>query len=121
MGDNGAQAPETFLPLTPATFHILLSLEEAPLHGYGVKRVVEERTDGAVQLSAGTLYTAVQRLEQSGLIQEVDAPDEEARAAASSRWRFYRCSDLGRRVLSAELQRLEADLRAGRAIVAGEA
>ena len=38
-------------PLTPATFHILLTVAQGPAHGYRIKRDVEERTDGAVQCS----------------------------------------------------------------------
>ncbi len=55
-------------PLTPATFHILLSLMEQPAHGYHIKRMVEERTDGAVQLGAGTLYAGIRLMEAYGLI-----------------------------------------------------
>lgn len=109
-------APDSFLPLTPVTFHILLALLDGPHHGYGVKRIVEERTDNAVSLSAGTLYTAVQRLDRSGLIEEVDPPGD-LEDGASSRWRFYTVTALGREVVAAELSRLEADVRAARAVL----
>jgi DNA-binding PadR family transcriptional regulator len=102
-------APEKLLPLTPATFHILLSLHDGVKHGYGIKREVEERTDGLIRLGAGTLYEAIQRLDRSGLIAEArppaDAPTENAR------WRFYRITAYGRRALEAELRRLETDVR----------
>ena len=111
---------DRFLPLTPATFHILLSFVEGVHHGYGVKRVVEERTEGAVRLSAGTLYTAVQRLEEKGMIEEVEAP-EAGEGAGSSRWRFYRATGLGRDVARAELDRLVADVKAARAAFSGNA
>ena len=111
---------DAFLPLTPATFHILLTLLDGPLHGYGVKRIVEERTGGSVTLSAGTLYTAVQRLEHRKLIEEVEAPVE-GDGAGSSRWRFYTATALGRDVAKAELARLEADVRAARAAFSGGA
>ena len=107
-----------FLPLTPATFHILLTFVDGVHHGYGVKRIVEERTRGAVRLSAGTLYTAVQRLETKGLIEEVEAPDD-GDASASSRWRFYRATSLGRDVAEAEFKRLVADVDAARAAFEG--
>lgn len=107
-------SPDSYLPLTPVTFHILLALLDGPIHGYGVKRIVEERTENAVSLSAGTLYTAVQRLDRSGLIEEVEPPEDTAEGA-SSRWRFYTVTALGRSVLAAELRRLEADVRVGRA------
>ena len=65
---------ETLLPLTPATFHILLSLHEGVKHGYRIKREVEERTSGVIRLGAGTLYEAIQRLDRSGLIEQTKAP-----------------------------------------------
>jgi DNA-binding PadR family transcriptional regulator len=101
--------PKKLLPLTPATFHILLSLYNGVKHGYGIKREVEERTDGLIRLGAGTLYEAIQRLDRSGLIAEArppaDAPTENAR------WRFYRITTYGRRALEAELRRLETDVK----------
>lgn len=107
------RAEESFLPLKPAHFHILLSLAGEPLHGYGIRRAVEERTDGRIVLAAGTLYETLQRLERSGLIDETPVP-RESRAEASVRWRFYRATALGRRVLTSEVARLEADVAAAR-------
>ncbi|MGD2069824.1 MAG: helix-turn-helix transcriptional regulator, partial [Gemmatimonadota bacterium] len=48
----------SFLPLTPVAFHVLVTLHGAVSHGYAIKRLVEERTDGVVRLGAGTLYHA---------------------------------------------------------------
>ena len=102
------QDPTTLLPLTPATFHILLTLHDGPLHGYGVKREVEERTDGVVRLGAGTLYEAIQRLDRLGLITASKPPA--GTTVESKRWRFYRITPSGKRVLRAELHRLETDV-----------
>ena len=108
--------PISFLPLTPVAFHLLVTLESGPQHGYAVKRSVEERTRGVVRLGAGTLYHAVGSLEKRGLIAECEAPDPEA--VGSSRWRFYKITPLGRRVLRAELERLEADVAFARSSIA---
>ena len=104
-------------PLTPATFHILLSVAQGPAHGYLIKRQVEERTDGAVVLGAGTLYAGIQRMVRDALIQETEAPEDAGDAEPSSRWRFYEITDVGTEVLEREIARLEADLQAARAVV----
>lgn len=95
--------PLSFLPLTPHQFHILLALVDGPLHGYAVIQEVERRTDGALRLGTGTLYTAVARLAELELIAEAGREDE--------RRRFYRLTPLGRAVLRAETARLEALVR----------
>ncbi|MGD2070294.1 MAG: helix-turn-helix transcriptional regulator [Gemmatimonadota bacterium] len=105
------------LPLTPATLQLLSSLVRDPGHGYGLKREIEERTGGRVRLGAGTLYTALQRMERDGLIRETATPPQ-MEDEASSRWRFYEATELGRRVLEAELGRLEADVRLARGALA---
>ena len=107
-------------PLTPATFHILLSLSQEVAHGYHIKRMVEERTEGAVRLGAGTLYAGLQRMSENGLIEETDAP-EDMDDEPNERWRFYRLTPSGRRALEHEIRRLEADLEAARAVVPREA
>jgi DNA-binding PadR family transcriptional regulator len=113
--------PGDLLPLTPTTFQLLVSLMHGPAHGYGLKRDIEERTGDAMRLGAGTLYTSLQRMERDGLIRETDAPPE-LQGEASSRWRFYAVTELGRRVLRAELERLETGVRdARRALAEGRA
>ena len=109
--------PESFLPLKPAHFHLLLTLTAGPVHGYGIRREVEERTNGRIVLAAGTLYETLKRLGGQGLIEEVDTPPE-AEGQASSRWRFYEATAIGRQVVRAELARLESDVAAARARLA---
>lgn len=101
------------LPLTPATFHVLVTLAGGPMHGYAIKREVEERTDGVVRLGAGTLYAGIQRMERGGLIVETNAP-EAGREEVGARWRFYALTPLGEEVLSHEVGRMEADLKFAR-------
>ena len=105
---------ESFLPLKPAHFHILLSLAAHAAHGYGVRQEVEERTGGRIVLAAGTLYETLQRLTRDGLVEETDTPPEEEERA-SSRWRFYRATELAKQVLALEVSRLESDVAAARA------
>jgi len=105
--------PEDFLPLTPAVFHILVALGDGEAHGYAIMQDVVGRTGGAVRLSAGTLYGAVSRLLDDGLIEESEErPDPEM---DDTRRRYYRLTDLGSRVLVGETKRLSELLRAARA------
>lgn len=104
-------------PLTPATFHILLSLTHEAAHGYRIKRMVEERTNGAVLLGAGTLYAGIQRMAKDGLIQETAAPEDAGDVEPGTRWRFYAITKRGTEVLEGEIARLEADLAAAHAVV----
>jgi DNA-binding PadR family transcriptional regulator len=98
----------SFLPLTPVAFHVLTTLEGGAQHGYAIKRIVEERTQGVIQLGAGTLYHAIRSLAKRELITECPPPTPDA--AGSSRWRFYEITPLGSRVLKAEVARLEDDV-----------
>lgn len=105
--------PNEQLPLSPAVFHILLALADEERHGYGIMQEVERRTDGAVQLGPGTLYGAIKRLLKNGLIEEIDErPDPELN---DERRRYYRLTDLGVGVLSAEAARLDELVRQARA------
>ncbi len=104
---------DRFLPLKPTHFHILLSLVNGPSHGYGVRHEVEERTEGRIVLAAGTLYETLQRLERDGLVEQTPTPPDQ-KERASSRWRFYKATDLGQSVLTDEISRLEADLAVAR-------
>lgn len=102
-------------PLTPATFHILLSLTQQDAHGYHIKRAVEERTNGAVLLGAGTLYAGIRRMTKEGLIEETDPPQDTPDIEPRARWRFYAITASGRAALKAEMARMESDLKAARA------
>lgn len=95
--------PTDLLPLSEAVFQILLALGGAPLHGYGIMREVEARTDGRVSLGPGTLYGAVKRLRARGLLEEV----AEAPAGEDPRRRYYRLTSFGRRVAVLEANRLQ--------------
>jgi len=90
-----------------------VTLEGGVQHGYAIKRAVEERTQGVVRLGAGTLYHGIQSLRKRELIEQCDPPSSDV--AGTSRWRFYRMTELGRQVLRAEVNRLEADVRFARA------
>jgi len=109
--------PEAFLPLTPVAFEILLALAEGEQHGYSVMREVERRSAGAVTLHPGTLYRALARLLESGLIEELDErPDP---AHDDERRRYYRITARGREVGRAEALRLESQLAAARTRLLG--
>jgi DNA-binding PadR family transcriptional regulator len=84
-------------PLLPAVFHIMLALADGERHGYGIKREVEFRTCGVISLGPGTLYGTLRRMLADGLIEE--SGDDERR-------RFYRLTDLGRKVATTEAERL---------------
>lgn len=91
------------LPLTEATFFILLSLQTGPRHGYGIMQEVQHLSADRVILSTGTLYGALKRLLESGWIRRT----EESREAAPPRERkSYAITDLGRRILKAEVARM---------------
>ena len=96
-------AINNFLPLAPATLHILLSLAGEKMYGYAIMQEVARQSDGRYKLGPGTLYDNLQRLMKSGLVEEVAGRSEDD----SSRRRYYRLSGLGRSVLSAEIARLE--------------
>ncbi len=104
-------------PLTPATFHILLSLTQEVAHGYRIKRMVEERTNGVVRLGAGTLYAGIRRMTKDGLIEETEPPHDGGDVEPGTRWRFYAITALGKEVLEGEIARLEADVQAARALI----
>ena len=106
-------APETFLPLQPAVFHILMAVADDDRHGYAIIQDVSQRTDGAVRLSAGTLYRSIQRMLEDGLLTEIDErpnPEED-----DERRRYYRITALGRSVARAEAQRLTDLVKLARA------
>ena len=105
--------PETLLPLSAASFHILMALSDDDLHGYAIIQNVVTRTHGAVRIGAGTLYRSIQRLLEDGLLIEADErPDPEH---DDERRRYYRITPFGRAVARAEAERLANLVRLARA------
>jgi DNA-binding PadR family transcriptional regulator len=98
MSPNAKLPPS---PLTHVVYHVLLSLVAGPKHGYGIIKDVLERTGGRLEIEAGTLYAAVKRLRDEGLLEERSAPPN-----TDARRRYYAITALGRRVLRAESERL---------------
>lgn len=90
-----------YLPLPDLPLHVLLVLAEGDRHGWGVVKRIEEITEGRQSPSSGSLYLAMTRLEERGLIRDAPAPDD-----TDARRRYYRLTPLGRRVLEAETSRL---------------
>ncbi len=99
---------EQMLPLTPLSFHILLALADADRHGYGIIKEVRERTNGEMSPGAGTLYAAVQRMLDDGL---VDETDDRPAVGDDERRRYYRLTEFGRQVARAEALRLARLIR----------
>lgn len=93
-----------YLPLSEATFYILVALDE-PLHGYAIMQKVEAMSEGTVVIGPGTLYGAFSTLEKQGLIEMVK---EEARRKS------YALTDRGRDVLAEQLRRLDIMVRSGK-------
>ena len=93
--------PSKYLPLTEATFYILLSLV-TPKHGYAVMKDVEEISAGTVRLAPGTLYGALTTLEGNKLISMVDKED---------RRKIYRITPKGVQILIEQLSRLKIMVR----------
>jgi DNA-binding PadR family transcriptional regulator len=95
---------DALLPLPPATFHILVALADRELHGYAIIQDIASRTDGAVRLSAGTLYRSIHRMLEQGLLLETqERPDPEL---DDERRRYYRITPFGLAVARAESRRL---------------
>ena len=111
------RTPDSFLPLTHLGFHVLLSLAEAPAHGYALVKRIRERSDGRIDPGTGSFYSIIAAFSDDGLIEEVPALD-----AGDARRRCYGVTRLGREVLAAEARRLErllADTRRATAARAG--
>jgi DNA-binding PadR family transcriptional regulator len=96
-----------FLPLSPATLHILLSLAGEDRHGYGIMQEVARQSEGRYKLGPGTLYDNLEKLLDWRLVEDLGqrAGDEDPRR------RYYRLAPMGRAVLSEEVSRLEQVVR----------
>jgi DNA-binding PadR family transcriptional regulator len=93
------RSTESSLPLTPISFEILLAVIDGAHHGYAILQAVESRLGGVLPLRTGTIYRALARLMEEGLIEESSSGDDERR-------RNYRVTSRGRAIARAEAKRL---------------
>jgi DNA-binding PadR family transcriptional regulator len=106
MGDDLS----SFLPLSPATLHILLSLAAEDRHGYGIMQEVARQSEGQYKLGPGTLYDNLQKLMNHGMVESAPRRSDDD----DPRRRYYRLTPLGRSVLTAEIARLDGVIREAR-------
>jgi DNA-binding PadR family transcriptional regulator len=104
-----------FLPLSPAALHILLALAGEDLHGYGIMLEVARQSEEHYKLGPGTLYDNLRKLMTQRCVEEV----QRRPADGDSRRRYYRLTGLGRRVLAAEVARLEGVVRDAKGFLLG--
>jgi DNA-binding PadR family transcriptional regulator len=94
-------------------FQVLVALADGEKHGYAIVKEVARRTNDRVRLHTGTLYTALRRFVDDGLVEEsAERPDP---ALDDERRRYYRLTERGRAVALAEASRLEETLVQARA------
>jgi DNA-binding PadR family transcriptional regulator len=103
MSDT-TERPESWLPLSPTVFAILLALAGGAKHGYAIMREIAGASDGALRIGPGTLYRSIKQLLAAGMIEESD--DRPDPALDDERRRYYRLTAVGRRVVQAEAMRL---------------
>ena len=97
--------PLKHVPLSDLSFHILLALGQAPMHGYAIGKEVERRSQGRLNPTTGSLYQALRRLHSNGLIREARRPTPDADRDA--RRQYFSLTEFGRAVFALEAQRLD--------------
>jgi len=103
--------PHRMLPLPHLTYLVLLALARSDAHGWAIIKRIREITRGATNPSSGSLYLAMVRLTERGLLEEIAASG----GSSDERRRYYRLTAWGRQVLEAETQRLSGLVRAAAA------
>jgi DNA-binding PadR family transcriptional regulator len=104
---------DRLLPLKPKVLHVLLAVADGPRHGYSIMQEVASRTDGQVRLWPAALYALLRELQKSDFI--VESEDRPAAEDDDERRRYYALTPFGKRVLDAEVRRLEAIVTQARA------
>jgi DNA-binding PadR family transcriptional regulator len=106
MAARDTRKPEDRIPLTPASYGILLALGEGEAHGYGIMQRLTERTGGRERILPGTLYASLARMVADGLVEEREPPAGDASGGPARR--YYRRTSFGRAVARAESERVRA-------------
>lgn len=105
--------PDAFVPLADLPFQILLALGEGASHGYAIGKEIEVRTSGRLNPTTGSLYQALRRLREEGLIAPADPPAGDHNG--DDRRKYFQLTPLGRRVMASEVERLEGLISVARA------
>ena len=92
-----------FLPLSPAVLHILLALVSDDRHGYGIMQEIARQSAGRYKVGPGTLYENLSKLLEQGIVEE-----SQGSPGGDPRRRYYKLTRFGRKLLSAEISRLES-------------
>lgn len=102
-------------PLSPVALEVLLSLAEGERHGYAVLLDIEARTAGRLRVLPGSLYRALHRLHEQGLIEEIVPAADPAPDEADPRRHVFRLTPRGRAAAAAEVRRLAQAVATARA------
>src|SRR5688572_3292440 len=118
MPTRHAKDPASLLPLKQSIYRVLLAMPDGEaLHGYAIMQAVSEMTQGRDTILPGTLYVALARMVDEGLVESQDAPDGDPSGGPARR--YYRRTRFGRAVARAESERLRAllDIAVARKII----
>jgi DNA-binding PadR family transcriptional regulator len=107
-----ARDPAEYVPLPDFWLHILLVLGDGPSHGYAIGKKLEESSEGRLTPTTGTLYHALRRLHEEGLIAEANAPARDE--GKGPQRQYFKLTRFGRRVFAVEANRLQSLLTAAR-------
>ena len=103
------RSPESLLPLRPIDTLVLTMLLRGDRHGYGIMQDVAEHTGGTIVLEAGSLYRTIRKLLDDEIVEE--SARRPRATLDDERRRYYRLTPFGRRVLAAEMARLQRLVR----------
>jgi len=115
-----AKDPAALIPLKPSMYRVLLALADGEQHGYAIMQAIAEVTHGRETILPGTLYAALARMVEEGLVEVREGPDDDVRGGPTRR--YYRRTSFGRAVARAESERLRAllDIAVAQKILSGE-
>ncbi|HZD04443.1 MAG TPA: PadR family transcriptional regulator [Longimicrobiales bacterium] len=109
-GRNDSDDPRDLLPLGDLSFQMLLVLGDGPAHGYGIGKELERRTGGRLRPTTGSLYQALRRLEDDGLVEQTPGPP-----GSDPRRQYFRMTSRGRQAAGLEAGRLHRLVEEARA------
>jgi DNA-binding PadR family transcriptional regulator len=103
-GDMVEKPSHSRIPLKPSTYQVLLALGDSEMHGYGIMQTLSDKTGGREQILPGTLYAALARMVDEGLVEEREPA--EGNSSGGPKRRYYKRTEYGRAIARAESERL---------------